>query len=108
MFMKNQGQSTADRIKETSELLNKHAYKIMTISSSSESEGRGDASTSNSSISSNVRLLREVSPFIPPPEIEELKNRPKFNNKVVLKGSGLGSLVQSASSTSYRPKYTLY
>lgn len=121
MFLKNQGQNTADLIKETNQLLNKHAYKIMTLSpaSSSTTTTTSDASStsigsnsqkssSNSSISSNVRLLREVSPLIPYPDIPDLKNRPKFENKVGLKGSGLGSMVKAASSTSYRQKYTTY
>ena len=97
MFLKATGQTNADVIDQTNKYLSKHAYKIRELDDTS---GKG--------LTSNIRLLREVPPFVPN-ERKDLKKIKPWESAALSKGIGLGSKVKAASSSStWKRKATIY
>lgn len=97
MFMKATGQTNADVIDQTNMYLSKHAYKVRELDDTS---GKG--------LTSNVRLLREVPPFVPN-ERKDLKKIKPWESASLSKGIGLGSKVKAvASSSTWKRKVTIY
>jgi hypothetical protein len=74
--------------------MGKHGFKIVDLDE-----------PSNTAMTSNVKLLREIPPNFHNPYQGK---REDWNNTSNLCRVGLGSLVQSSGSTSWRPKYTSY
>ena len=97
MFMKATGQTNADVIDQNNQYLSRHAYKIRELDDTS---GKG--------LTSNVRLLREVPPFVPNERKDLTKIKP-WESASLSKGTGLGSKVKAtASSSTWKRKITLY
>jgi hypothetical protein len=80
--------------------LSKHAYKISDIDGSSES-----------AMTANVRLLREVEPRCKNPFLDPLTGKSslgKWDGTCNLKGTGMGSMVKAIpSSTTWKRNTTL-
>lgn len=92
MFLRMKGASNADIIETANQYLHKHAYKISDIDGAN-----------NSSITQNVRLLREIVPLCPDPYVNKRTGeliREKWNETCNVKGSHLGSLVNATPSSS--------
>mmetsp|Transcript_11137 Transcript_11137/g.11160 ORF Transcript_11137/g.11160 Transcript_11137/m.11160 type:complete len:313 (+) Transcript_11137:178-1116(+) len=99
MFTRGVGQSDPDRIAETSKLLSINAYKICDVEASS-----------NPSLTSNVRLLREVGPVHKDPYVTKDGRRVKnsWNDTSNMTATQVGSLVSAApSSSTWKRKATL-
>ena len=88
MFMKNKGLTDSDVIHQTSRYLNSHAYKLTDI------DNKNGATTS---VTQNVRLLREIAPVIPNPYEGK---RADWDETGFLIDTQLGSVVKAAASTS--------
>lgn len=102
MFQSMKGNTNPDIIKQTSSYLNKHSFKITSLNQQSVTE--------EYSITSNVRLLREVEPKCPDPYLTENGQsiRPNWNDTCNVKGTHLGSLVKAIpSSSTWKRKVTL-
>ena len=99
MFQKMKGLSNPDVIEQTTHYLSKHAFKISDIDQKA-----------TSSVISNIKLLREVPPYCKNPYPVKGDNaREKWNDNSTMTGVGLGSLVQSTSSTTtWKRKVTTY
>lgn len=100
MFQYNKGQTNPDVITQTNKYLSKHAYKISDIDASSES-----------AMTANVRLLREVEPRCRNPFLDPITGKStlgKWDNTSNLKGTGMGSMVKAIpSSTTWKRNVTL-
>mmetsp|Transcript_21905 Transcript_21905/g.36672 ORF Transcript_21905/g.36672 Transcript_21905/m.36672 type:complete len:343 (+) Transcript_21905:83-1111(+) len=99
MFQRMKGNTNADLIEQTTGYLSKHAFKICDI----------DAKSS-ASITSNVKLLRELPPYCRNPYPKEgPRARESWNDNSTMQGVGLGSMVKSvSSSTTWKRKTTTY
>lgn len=100
MFQRNKGASNPDIVVQTSKYLNKHSYKICELNEAN-----------SPSITTNVRLLREVEPKCPSPYVDDENNptRPDWNGTVLLKGTGMGSMVNAIpSKTTWKRNTTIY
>ena len=97
MFMKAVGNTNSDVIDQTNKFLSKHAYKIRELDD-----------TSGIGLTANVRLLRDVPPFVP----NERKDRQKisqWDGTSLFKGTGMGSMVKALPSAStWKRKSTIY
>lgn len=97
MFLRMQGNTTADLIQQNTTLLSHHAFKIRAF----------EHGASDHALTANVRLLREAEPRFPDPP----KNSKKadWDGSSLLRGAALGSMVKSTSSnTTWKRKYTSY
>lgn len=100
MFLRDKGLTNPDVIEQTTSYLSKHAFKISDL----------DQTAPASAVISNIKLLREVPPYCknPYPTTGE-HARGKWNDNSTMTGTGLGSMVQShSSSTTWKRKVTLY
>lgn len=99
MFLKMKGLTNPDIIEQTTNYLSKHAFKISDIDQKSSAQ-----------MISNIKLLREVPPYCKNPYPTDGPNgREAWNDNSTMQGVGLGSMVQSvSSSTTWKRKVTTY
>lgn len=99
MFQRNKGLNNAELVNQTTKYLCQHASKIIDIDQKA-----------TSSITSNVKLLREIPPFCKDPYPKDGPlSRSEWNNNSTMTGTGLGSMVKScASATTWKRKVTSY
>ncbi len=101
MFLHFKGASNSDIIETTNRYLHTHAYKISTLDTAN-----------SSSMTSNVRLLREIVPLCPNPYLDRKTGkdyREPWDITSNMKGTHVGSLVQcAASSTTAKRNTTAY
>lgn len=97
MFQRNKGQTNADVIDQTNKFLSKYAYLVREIDD-----------TSGTGVTQNVRLLREIPPYVPN-ERKDLKKVKPWESASLFQGSGLGSKVKATpSATTWKRKTTTY
>lgn len=99
MFQRNKGLNNAELVNQTTKYLCQHASKIIDIDQKA-----------TSSITSNVKLLREIPPFCKDPYPKDGPlSRSEWNNNSTMTGTGLGSMVKSCNSaTTWKRKVTSY